>query len=550
MDDSRKAKLDSFFDAFSVLSEGNYIYICDMKEDYSRWSKSAVDFFDLPDEYMYGAGAVWEDHIHPDDRENYNQSIKEIFSGDSEGHNMQYRARARDGNYVVCTCKGVIIKSLKGEPEYFCGSIKNHGLLSYVDTVTGLRSMYGFFDDVKSLCWRKEKSSIVMIGMSRFFAINDMYGYNFGNSVLREFGNVLKEAFGSKCTIYKIDGPKFAVVTSELSQDKLEEIYRNIKVKTTQNFYVEGEKIILSINGGMLYIDNFDLSTDTIISCLKYAYYESKDRRLGDIYRFHNVINDDNKHYVEKLNTIRNSVAEGCRGFFLCYQPIINADNEQLKGMEALLRWQNDEYGVVPPDQFIPVLEQDTIFPKLGNWILRQAMTDGLKIIKKYPDFVVNVNISYAQLQYKGFISNLFAMIDELGFPMDNLCLELTERCRLLDIELLKSMFSQIKQNGIKVALDDFGTGFSSIGVLRVLDVDTIKVDREYVKDIVESKVDQKTVMCISNLAGVFSADICAEGVETSQMRDILKEYNVRSYQGYYYSKPVRFEEFAKKYLD
>jgi diguanylate cyclase (GGDEF)-like protein len=549
MDENRKAKLDSFFEAFSVLAEGNYIYICDMKEDYSRWSKSAVDFFDLPDEYMYGAGAIWDDHIHPDDRESYEASINELFSGSSDGHNMQYRARARDGNYVVCTCKGVIIKSLNGEPEYFGGAIKNHGLLSYVDTVTGLRSMYGFIDDLKSLCWRQQKSSIIIIGMSRFSAINDMYGYNFGNSVLREFGNLLKSEFSNECTIYKIDGPKFAVISTTLDQDKLEEIYKQVKTHSTQNFYVDGEKIILSINGGMIYVDNFNLSPDTIFSCLKYSYYESKDRRLGEIYRFHNVINDDNKHFVEKLNTIRNSVAEGCKGFFLCYQPIINAENEELKGMEALLRWQNEEYGIVPPDQFIPVLEQDMIFPKLGNWILRQAMTDGLEIIKKYPNFIVNVNISYAQLQYKGFIQNLFALTEELGFPKDNLCLELTERCRLLDIDLLKSMFSQIKDNGVKIALDDFGTGFSSIGVLRVLDVDTIKVDREYVKNIVESKIDQQTVMCISNLAGAFSADLCAEGVETSQMRDILKQYNVRSYQGYYYSKPVRFEEFAKMYL-
>ena len=162
----------------------------------------------------------------------------------------------------------------------------------------------------------------------------------------------------------------------------------------------------------------------------------------------------------------------------------------------------------------------------------------------------MNVNISYAQLQHKSFLTNLFQMIENIGFPAKNLCLELTERCRLLDIELLKSMFSLIKDNGIKVALDDFGTGFSSIGVLRVLDVDTIKVDREYVKDITKSSVDQKTVMCISNLADAFSADICAEGVETSEMRDILRDYNVGSYQGYYYSKPLVFEEFMKKYVN
>lgn len=549
MNDNKKAKLDSYFDAFSVLSDGNYVYICDMEEDYSRWSKSAVDFFDLPGEYMANAGTIWEEHIHPDDREDYRSSIELIFSGNGEGHIMQYRARAKDGGYVVCTCKGIVLRNGNGEPEYFGGSIKNHGLLSYTDTVTGLRSLYGFLDDIKSICWNKEKSIVILFGISTFDQINDMYGYNFGNTALRELGNLAAQMFGDKCALYRMDGPKFAVVSKSLKVEDMEEIYRMLKTALTQNFYVEGEKLIVTLNAGLITIDNFSLSCDTIVSCLNYAYCESKERRLGELFQFENNMNDDNRHYIEKINVIRSSIIEGCQGFYLCYQPIINADNEELKGMEALLRWQNDDYGIVPPDQFIPVLEQDALFPKLGNWILRQAMTDGKVIVDKYPDFIVNVNISYAQLQHKNFIPSLLQMLKDTGFPAKNLCLELTERCRLLEIDMLKSMFSLIKQSGIKVALDDFGTGFSSIGVLRVIDVDTIKVDREYVKNIEQSSLDQNTVRCISNLAEVFSADICAEGVETSSMRDILKGYNVRSYQGYYYSKPIRFEEFKKKYL-
>ncbi len=549
MNDLRKAKLDSYFDAFSVLADGNYVFICDMKENFSRWSSSAVDFFGLPGEYLENAGKLWEEHIHPDDREKYCDSITDIFNGTSISHSMQYRACARNGSFVVCTCKGVVMRDENGDPEYFGGTIRNHGLLSYTDNITGMRSMFGFIDDIKSLCWKKQRSIIIYLGISSFSQINDMYGYNFGNTALRELSNVICGMFGSECSVYKMDGPKFAVVTRTMPDEDFEDRYKKLKLMVTQNFYVEGEKIILNLSGGMVILDNFSLSSDTIVSCLKYAYHESRERKLGELYVFQNNINDDSRHQIEKLNTIRSSVTEGCRGFFLCYQPIVNAVNEQLRGMEALLRWENEEYGLVPPDQFIPVLEQDAIFPKLGNWILRQAMTDAKQIIRKFPSFVVNVNISYAQLQHKSFLPGLFRMIDELEFPAANLCLELTERCRLIDIELLRSMFTLIKGNGIKIALDDFGTGFSSIGVLRVLDVDTIKVDREYVKNIIRSSIDQKTVMCISNLAGVFSADICAEGVETSEMRDILRDYNVGSYQGYFYSKPLRFNDFMKKYV-
>ncbi|MBQ8914496.1 MAG: EAL domain-containing protein, partial [Lachnospiraceae bacterium] len=247
---------------------------------------------------------------------------------------------------------------------------------------------------------------------------------------------------------------------------------------------------------------------------------------------------------IEKINVIRNNVSEDCNGFYLCYQPIMHADSESLKGMEALVRWKSDTYGTVPPNQFIPVLEQDSLFPKLGKWILKQAMTDGKKFLEKYPDMIMNVNLSYAQLEKDGFIEEVLELLKETEFPPENLCLEITERCRLLDIELLKDMVNIFRDYGIKIALDDFGTGYASLGILRELPVDTVKIDREYVKDVEKSMADQNTVRFISDLADAFSAEVCVEGVETAEMKDFLKQYKVSSLQGYYYSKPVPSDEF------
>jgi len=292
--------------------------------------------------------------------------------------------------------------------------------------------------------------------------------------------------------------------------------------------------------------DTFDIGIETFYSCLKYAYYESKHHKLGELVLFDNKLSDDNRRMIEKLNVIRNSIAEDCKGFYLCYQPIVNSETEELKGMEALIRWKNEEYGSVPPVQFIPVLEQDTLFPELGKWILRQAMTDGRLLVEKYPNFIMNVNLSYAQLEKSDFVADVLNLLEETGFPPHNLCLEITERCRLLDMSLLQSMFEIFKEKGIKVALDDFGTGFSSLGVLRVLPIDTVKIDREFVKNIERSHSDQYTVQFISDLAKAFEAEVCVEGVETAEMRDFLKSYNVSSFQGYYYSKPIPIDEFYK----
>lgn len=543
-----KRKIDELFEAFSLTSDGNYVYVCNMKNDLSRWSKNAVDYFDLPDIYMYNAGDIWAEHIHPDDRELYRKKIKNIFEGTDHGFNMQYRAKTRDGNYVICTGRGFVLKDSSGVPEYFGGTIKNHGFLSYVDSITGLRSMYGFIEDIDNIVWKKENNTILMIGLSSFTTINDIFGFTFGNKVLTKLGEMLRVEFGQKGCVYKMDGTKFALITHEISIEEIEKIYKRVKKKLSRDFYVDGERVTLALNAGAVVVDSFEIRNETVYSCLKYAYYESKNKRLGELVVFEDKLSDDNRRLVEKLNVIRNSVADDCNGFFLCYQPIVNADNEQLKGMEALIRWKNDAYGVVPPIQFIPVLEQDTVFPELGRWILKQAMEDGKLFLTKYPDFVMNVNLSYAQLEKRSFVSELFELLDETGFPPQNLCLEITERCRLLDLELLKSMFKIIREKGIKIALDDFGTGFASLGVLRELDVDVIKIDREYVKNIEKSKSDQSTVRFISELANAFSAEVCAEGVETEKMRDFLRNYSIKSLQGYYYSKPIPLDEFVKKY--
>lgn len=542
------AELDSMFEAFSVIAEGAYVYVCDIEHDYSRWSETAVECFGLPSEYMNNAGELWVEYIHPDDRKGYLKSIDGIFENEnSQGHDMQYRAKTSDGNYVVCSCRGVIIRDSSGKPKYFGGVIRNHGDLSFIDAVTGLRSLYGFFDDLKVTFSKKIKSLILMIGISGFSDINDIYGYTFGNRVLQEFGRKLKSKFADYGVVYRLDGTRFAIIANGLSEETARSIYEELQAENRKSFCVDSEKINVSLNAGAICVDYFDIALETFYSCLRYSYYESKHHRLGELVMFDNTVSDYDRKSIERLNTIRNSVADGCKGFFLCYQPIMDAETEELRGMEALIRWKNDEYGVVPPIYFIPILEQDTLFPELGKWILRQAMSDGKKFLEMYPDFVMNVNLSYTQLEKSNFVSDVFNIIYETGFPAQNLCLEITERCRLLDISLLKDMFVVFKDKGVKVALDDFGTGFSSLGILRSIPVDTVKIDREFVKDVEKSSADQNTIKFISELADAFEADVCVEGIETSEMRDFMRKYRVSKLQGYYYSKPITAEEILRK---
>lgn len=548
MTEEARAKLDSMFEAFSVIADGKYVFLCNMEENVSRWSQKAVDHFGLPSTYMENAGAIWAEHIHPDDRKNYEDSIAAIFSGTESGHDMQYRARAKDGSYVVCTCRGVVVRDEAGKPVYFAGAILNHGILSYIDVVTGLRSLYGFFDDLQAMLWRQDDAVIMLTGLSAFSSVNDLYGYTFGNSVLTAISSLLQAEFANAGAVYRLDGTKFAVISHVLDVVQMQERYNNIRTKLASHFPVEDEALSLTINAGILIADSFDVSTETLYSCLKYAYYESKNKKWGNAVVFSHKILAENRQHIAKLNVIRRSVTEDCAGFFLCYQPIMDARTERLHSVESLIRWKNAEFGLVPPNDFIPVLEQDILFPDLGRWILRRALTDGCKLLEYYPDLIVNVNISYAQMEVSTFSSEVIDLLEELHFPPQNLCLEITERCRMLDITMLKNMFRKLQARGIRIALDDFGTGYSSIGLIRDIPVDTFKIDREYVKNVEHSISDQRTVQFISKLAESFGAEVCVEGVETAEMRDFLRQYRISSFQGYYYSKPIPIDEMLEKY--
>ena len=542
--EERRNLLDPLFRAFEVVSEGTYVYVCDMKYDFSRWSKNAVDAFGLPSEYMYGAGDIWENQIHPEDRAAYHKGIDEIFAGNAAGHDMQYRAKRVTGEYDVCTCRGVVIRDQNGEPDYFVGTIHNHGIQGHVDALTGLRNQYGFFEYLDSCIKRNTGISVMLFGISRFSEINEMYGYHFGNRVLQRYARSVLDKMGEAGHAYRIDGTKFAIISNTMSVAELREYYNRFRVFLHEGFRVDGKRVLLDLHCGALRVDNFDIDSQTVYACLNFANEESKVRQQGDLVEFQNDLNDETHQRLEKLHAIRASIMHGYEGFYLLYQPVVDAQTERLIGAEALLRWKNDRYGMVPPDQFIPILESDPLFPELGEWIIRESILAAKQILSKNPDFIINVNLSYTQLEKPDFADMVLRILNELGYPPEHLCFEVTERCRLLDLELLKNVLTGLKSRGILVALDDFGTGSSSVGILKEIPINIIKIDRSFVRMIEGNDIDRQIIRTIADLASIFSAKVCVEGIETEGMRDILKRYHVESFQGYYYAKPLLLENF------
>ncbi len=542
--EDRIKKLNTLFEAFSIVAEGTYVYLCDMEYDYSRWSKTAVEAFGLPSEYMYGAGQIWEEHIHTEDRETYHSGIDDIFRGNTSGHDMQYRARKINGEYDVCTCKGIVLRNEEGKAEYFGGAIRNHGLQSHIDTLTGLRSQYGFFEDLQTNIIKNKDMKVVVMGIAKFSEINEIYGYHFGNLVLQKFGRYLFEHVGNFGSPYRLDGTKFAVLSTSQTIDDIKKRYDDLRQHYREGIDIDDKHIMLELNAGVLNVDNFNVDYQTVIACLNFAYSESKLRRHGDLVEFYNDLNNDNRQRIEKLHAIRASITHNYEGFYLMYQPVVDAKSEKMIGAEALLRWRSDEYGTVPPDHFIPLLEKDPLFPELGKWILETAIKAAQKVLEHDDDFMINVNLSYTQLERPDFVDMVINILERTGYPPEHLCLEITERCRLLDIALLKNIVVSLRGRGVRIALDDFGTGFSSVSIVKDLPFDIIKIDRSFVMMIEEDEKERELIKSFVGVASTYGAVVCIEGIETSGMRDILQSFNVHSFQGYYYAKPLELKDF------
>ena len=543
--DLDKTGLDSrIFEGLSITSRRRYIYACNMKTNVSRWSAYAVEDFNLPGEFFEDAGKVWGERLHPEDREMYFNDLEEVFSGKKDTHMLDYRIKDRDGNYVMCTCQGVVVRGEKGEPDLFVGSITNHGITELIDPTTNLYNVYSFLQSIRKR--NGEKWLIMQIGINRFSIVNDVCGYTFGDRVLRSFAMELMELVRGLGMAYRMDGAKFAIVFQNPDVVDVEEIYAKIQQIAKQEMVIEGNHIPLTVSCGVVKTDHGDTGEYTIQASASYALEKSKRTMHGELVYFQDEFQEYSRTTLELLDIMRQNVVDGCKGFYMCYQPIVAADSAKIIGMEALLRWNSEPYGEVPPGRFIPWLENDPCFFELGNWILEQALTEGKKIVDKKPDFVVNVNVSATQLERRKFRESVMDILHRTGFPPRNLCLELTERCRAMDMEYLRGEIRFFRSYGIKVALDDFGTGHSSLELLCEFPLDCLKIDRGFVRDIEVNRAAHVVVDSIVQCANGLGMQVCVEGIENEELRDFIRQYSAYSHQGYLYSKPIRMEQFMQ----
>ena len=286
--------------------------------------------------------------------------------------------------------------------------------------------------------------------------------------------------------------------------------------------------------------------TNAVRSRLTYALNHSRLEHHGELVIFNDEVCGSDENQFELIGVIHQCATHNFEGFRMFYQPIADTKTGKIRGMEALLRWELEPYGMVSPGVFMEWLEQDPCIFDLGNWILRTALTDVQKLREETEGFFVNVNVAAAQLERREFRSAVMNILKETGAKPEELCLELTERCRDLDIHFLRGEVEFFHSQGIKIALDDFGTGFSSLSYLKKLPINTLKIDKSFTDTLLTDSATRIITESIVSMVKSLGFESIAEGVEEEQQYKYLRAVGCDIIQGYLFGKPLSQEEIEQ----
>lgn len=532
-------------DAINEMSDGKFAYVLDMQEDIVYWSGAAKEYFGFPSNEMSGFHEYWQSKIRPDDVGKYKREISKILNHQRDRFYHMYHVTDAAGNYILVRGKGKVISDAEGNPTLFAGTVTVCADAVSYDVVTGLQGQSGFLRKIEKYELEKRQYATFAIEVPNFFEINSLYGYNFGSQVIYDMASILHRMVENIGHVYRLEGARFTFIVHNRSIEDIKLMYNKIR-EEFEHLTVGNETLNLDVIGSALYIPNYRAEAQMMLTCLIVALERAKAEGIFDLVVYDGDMHSDVRETLELIDSIKTSIMNGCEGFFLCYQPFVSTMTGRVIGAEALIRWRNDVYGTVSPYRFIPYLENHPCFYELGLWIIRQALSDSKKVMDYNPDFFINVNMSYSQLEKSGFKEDVIEILKEMDYPNAHLQLELTERCRNLNVNFLKEQLEYFKENGVKIALDDFGTGTSTIDLLCDLPIDCVKIDQTFILNILKNNNNQVVVDATLQCTNKLGLNVCLEGVENEEIKNFVSKYSAKYHQGYYYSKPVEFDEFMK----
>lgn len=523
----------------NTLAEDTYMYVLHLRQNRAWFSEAAKSYFGIAETYVPDHYEIMRGLIHPDDFWEYEEGIPERVRGVNLDRELCVRMKDASGAYHMYSIHTDIVAEEKNAEGYLLVLLHNENVLPRIDALTDLYSHTRFDADVETEIEKQQPFAVLMIKLERFTNLNIIYGTDFTNQILKETALQFIYMMDESSAVYRLDGPKFGFILRNCGREKLLAFEQRMRAKLSEGIQVNNRRIPLKICAGAILIEQYDGKADSLTSKAAYALGHSETEHQGNLIIFNDEVCTSGNVDLDLMKVIHQSVREGCAGFYVEYQPIVDSGTGRIVGAEALVRWRMEPYGTVPPGMFIEWMETDPAMYELGNYVLRTALRETVDLFTILPEFVLNVNVSARQMERESFRAEVLRVLEQTGFPARHLCLELTERCRDMPLDVIKREVEFFQGYGIRMAMDDYGTGSASSGIVLYAPMDEIKLDMSFIRGITEDVKKQTMVRSIVEFANSCGMSTCLEGVETEELQNYLRLYQATWFQGYFYSRPV-----------
>lgn len=529
----------------SKLSQDSYLMVTDMQHNLTFVPESTAEFLGIPSGWCEdGYKIVLEKSVHPYDCPEYTEEMKKRLRGINLENDLYIRM-GKDKKYVMTQIITDMILE-QGRNRYFIVLLRNQNVIPEIDPLTDLYGQVKFEKDIVDYIQQGRKVAVLEIEIDHMNDINILYGTNYSDRIQKVLAYRFIYMMDADKAVYRMGNSNYAFILRDASREDAAAFLEKIRARLEESVVLENNHFDLKIYASGIILDHYEGEISTVQSKLEYVLGKMRTRRDHKLMFFNDLVQINGDVDLDLMKIIHQSVLNQCDGFYVEYQPVVHAQTGEIAGAEALVRWKKEPYGIVPPGMFIDWLESNPCMYDLGNFVLKQALTDAVEFRKSNPDFFINVNMSAKQLERKTFCGVVMALLKETGFPAGQLCLELTERCRSMPVSVMEEKLLYLKQHGVRLAMDDYGTGSASSSVLLQTPMDEIKIDMSFIRGITDNQTKQALVRSMVDFANKADLKRCLEGVEDEKLQNYLRSFGATWFQGYYYSRPVQAAAMQK----
>ncbi len=543
-------------------STDSFIYIYNLTDDIYFISPAARNIFAISGEKIEGASKEIMKIVYEEDKNILMTDLDALKTGHKSEHNLEYRWVNKNGKPVWISCRGRIVPNFANGKKILIGTISITEEEDKADLLTGLSTETQLRTDFANH-WTKHQcvsGFLLKIDVDNIKIINEQYGVSTGDLIISKVGDCCRKVCSGVAKAYKLASDEFICMnlsgkSAPVAQKLFEALRREISEVDNGLEY----DVVFTISGGAVAFMKETSQLDELLKKVNYTVSCAKKEGKNKLVTFNAVDYSRHLRNLDVQAKMRDAIKNNFSGFELYYQPIINAQKMYLDkdktvqnviGAEALLRWSCPGYGMLSPDEFVPILERTGMIVSVGRWILRTGFTQCREWCRIQKDFRLSVNLSYIQVMRSDILRDVETALLISGVNPKNITLELTESGFIDNGVQLHQLTENLSSLGVNVDIDDFGTGYSNLRYLQYLKASTLKLDYSFVqKAIGGNEGDKKIIRHITEMAHELNMKICMEGIESAEDIEKLIIYSPDKFQGFYFGRPCSKIDFQEHHI-